>query len=74
MVKNPEPPAPEVPLEGRPLRTVREEAERRHILATLRVAKGNRAQAARMLGISRKTLWKSLKRLGVTAPARVTER
>jgi DNA-binding NtrC family response regulator len=59
---------------GRPLRTVREEAERRHILATLRLAKGNRAQAARMLGISRKTLWKSLKRLGVTAPARVTER
>lgn len=56
------------------MRTVREQAERRHILATLRLAKGNRGQAARMLGISRKTLWKSLKRLGVTAPARVTER
>lgn len=74
MVRKPDPPTRDVLLEGRPLRTVREQAERRHILATLRLAKGNRGQAARMLGISRKTLWKSLKRLGVTAPARVTER
>ncbi|MBI4013192.1 MAG: hypothetical protein HY359_12820 [Candidatus Rokubacteria bacterium] len=39
----------------------------------LRLVRGSRAQAAGILRISRKTLWKKLKRLGVR-PADVTER
>jgi DNA-binding NtrC family response regulator len=52
---------------------VRDEAERRHILLVLALAGGNRARAARILGISRKTLWKKLKRLAL-APSDVTGR
>lgn len=47
---------------------VREEAEREHILSVLKITEGNRARAARILGISRKTLWKKLKHLGVSWP------
>lgn len=57
----------------RPLGEVRDAAERQHILSVLDLARGKRAQAARMLGISRKTLWKKLKRLSVRPPD-VTER
>lgn len=60
-------------VEARHLRQVRDEAEREHILSVLHLAKGNRAQAARILGISRKTLWKKLKRLDVSYPPDVTE-
>jgi DNA-binding NtrC family response regulator len=60
-------------LEGRPLEAVREDAEREHILSVLRHVGGTRAQAAGILRISRKTLWKKLKRLGVRA-VDVTER
>ena len=49
----------------RPLGKVREEAEREHILSVLGLTEGRRAEAARILGISRKTLWKKLKRLGI---------
>lgn len=73
MARRSSPPERDVPLESRPLRNVREEAERRHILAILRLSGGNRAQAARMLGISRKTLWKKLKQLAIGVPPRVTE-
>ena len=59
--------------EGQPLEKVREEAERQHILSILRLTSGNRAQAARLLGISRKTLWKKMKRLGARYPSDVTE-
>ena len=52
---------------------VREEAERQHILSILRLTSGNRAQAARLLGISRKTLWKKMKHLGARYPSDVTE-
>jgi DNA-binding NtrC family response regulator len=52
----------------RPLGIVRAEAEREHILAVLRVTEGHREQAARILGISRKTLWKKLKQLGIARP------
>ena len=59
--------------EGQPLEKVREEAERQHILAILRLTSGNRAQAARLLGLSRKTLWKKMKHLGARYPSDVTE-
>lgn len=54
--------------QSRPLEKVREQAEREHILSVLQLADGNRGQAARILGISRKTLWKKLKHLGVAWP------
>jgi two-component system, NtrC family, response regulator HydG len=55
-------------LEDQPLHAVRAEAERRHILSVLRLVRGNRERAARILGISRKTLWKKLKRLDLHVP------
>ncbi len=67
-----EAPAPGV--EDRPLGKVREEAERGHILSVLQLTEGKRAQAARILGISRKTLWKKLKHLGLSWPSDVTQR
>ncbi len=39
--------------------------EREYLLRTLRAAAWNRTRAAEMLGISRKTLWKKLRRLGI---------
>ena len=59
--------------ERQPLEKVREEAERQHILSILRLTSGNRAHAARLLGISRKTLWKKMKHLGARYPSDVTE-
>ncbi|HTU03667.1 MAG TPA: helix-turn-helix domain-containing protein [Candidatus Sulfotelmatobacter sp.] len=50
------------------LETVREQAERAHISSVLRLTEGNRTETARLLGISRKTLWKKLKQLGVSQP------
>lgn len=61
-------------VEDRPLGKVREQAEREHIISVLQLTEGNRAQAARILGISRKTLWKKLKHLGVSWPPDATER
>ena len=61
-------------IEDRPLGKVREEAEREHILSVLQLTDGKRAEAARILGISRKTLWKKLKHLGLSWPSGVTER
>lgn len=58
---------------GRALSAVREEAEKREILRALRYTKGSRTLAARLLGVSRKTLWKKLKRLGI-ARRSVTKR
>jgi DNA-binding NtrC family response regulator len=40
-----------------------EEAEGRHIQAMLRHCRGNQAQAARLLGIGRNTLWRKLKKM-----------
>ena len=37
------------------------EVEEKHILNTLRYCKNNRAEAARILGIGRNTLWRKLK-------------
>jgi transcriptional regulator of acetoin/glycerol metabolism len=50
-----------------------ERAERKYIISILKLTNGNRIQAARILGISRKTLWKKLKRLGVSWPPDVTQ-
>jgi len=39
-----------------------DDAEKKHIEAVLRACRGNRAEAARRLGIGRNTLWRKLKR------------
>jgi len=59
----PSPPLPSTPL---PL----EEAERRHILSVLESTGGNKSEAARILGIERKTLARKLKRSHTTGPER----
>jgi transcriptional regulator with PAS, ATPase and Fis domain len=43
------------------LQQVSAEAEKDHILKILKVTKGNRSQAAEVLGVSRKTLWEKIK-------------
>ncbi|MCW9058498.1 MAG: sigma-54 dependent transcriptional regulator [Gammaproteobacteria bacterium] len=45
--------------------TTLEEQETEHILAVLKMADGNRTQAAKMLGIDRVSLWRKLKKLGI---------
>jgi DNA-binding NtrC family response regulator len=45
--------------------TTLKEQEREHILQALKVANGNRTQAARLLGIDRVSLWRKLKKLGI---------
>jgi len=65
--------SPPSAVQDRPLGKVREQAEREHIISVLQLTEGNRAQAARILGISRKTLWKKLKHLGVSWPPDVTK-
>ena len=59
-------------VDDRTLGKVREQAEREHIISVLKLMGGNRAQAAKVLGISRKTLWKKLKQLGVSWPPEAT--
>jgi DNA-binding NtrC family response regulator len=44
--------------------------ERQHIEAVLRSVDGNRARAARLLGIDRRTLHRKLERLAIDVPAR----
>ena len=48
-----------------PLHEVRDAAERRQILRALEKAGGRVGDAARLLGISRTTLWEKMQRLGV---------
>jgi DNA-binding NtrC family response regulator len=62
------------PSESPSLGQVREQAERTHILSVLQMTDGNRGRAARILGVSRKTLWKKLKHLGVSWPPNATDR
>jgi DNA-binding NtrC family response regulator len=42
-----------------------EAQEKEHILHALELARGNRSEAARMLGIDRVSLWRKLKKLGI---------
>lgn len=58
----------------KPLSTVRDEAEKLHILSALQRTGWRRALAARLLGISRKTLWKKLRRLSIEGPIDVSKR
>ncbi|NOY93433.1 MAG: sigma-54-dependent Fis family transcriptional regulator [Deltaproteobacteria bacterium] len=51
----------------RPLSVAMKEFEREYLLRTLEAAKGKRAQAAELLGISRKNLWEKLRQHGVSA-------
>ena len=46
--------------------TTLEAQEREHILHALQVARGNRTEAARILGIDRVSLWRKLKKLGLS--------
>ena len=46
-------------------RTGEGESEKERLLAALAASQGNRTMAARQLGISRVTLWKKLKKLGI---------
>jgi DNA-binding NtrC family response regulator len=43
-----------------------EEMERQHILRVLEEARGNKSQAARALGIERKTLYDKARRMGIS--------
>jgi DNA-binding NtrC family response regulator len=45
--------------------TTLKEQEREHILHALKLADGNRTQAAKILGIDRVSLWRKLKNLGI---------
>ena len=58
-----------LPVALEPLATI----ERRHVLAVLDACRGNQAEAARILGIARNTLWRKLESYhrdgdGVAAP------
>jgi DNA-binding NtrC family response regulator len=44
-----------------PLSKVAAEAEKAHIIKTLKSTNGNKTKAAEILGISRKTLWEKVK-------------
>ena len=49
--------------EIQPLAVAVREFEREYLLRALKMARGNKSQAARLLGISRKHLWEKLRRL-----------
>lgn len=48
------------------LQSMVEDVERRHIRIALQRTHGNMGQSATMLGISRKTLWEKMRKLGIT--------
>jgi len=58
--------APEGAADGTKLATRRSEAEREAVLEALNRARGNRTQAARLLGVSRRTLYKRLGEFDLT--------
>jgi DNA-binding NtrC family response regulator len=60
----PDPARPAAARAGVPFPTLRE-VSRQHVVDALRVAAGNKAEAARLLGVSRMTLYRTLKELEV---------
>ncbi|HMS18803.1 MAG TPA: helix-turn-helix domain-containing protein, partial [Planctomycetota bacterium] len=54
-----------VPKKIRPLREVVEDAESSHIREVLAITGDHRAQAASLLGISRKNLWEKMRLYGI---------
>ncbi|HXJ34367.1 MAG TPA: sigma-54 dependent transcriptional regulator [Candidatus Eisenbacteria bacterium] len=58
-------PAPEPSPESFALEAAVEQFERKHILRALAAAGDNKSQAARLLGVSERTLWYKLKRYGL---------
>src|SRR5262245_28078656 len=55
---------PRASTEIQPLAVAVREFEREYLLRALKVARGNKTKAARLLGMSRKHLWEKLRRLG----------
>ena len=49
-------------------REAADDAEHRHIAATLAFCRGNKSRAAELLGVSRSTLWKKMRREGDDEP------
>ncbi|MBN9317860.1 MAG: sigma-54-dependent Fis family transcriptional regulator [Devosia sp.] len=49
------------------LEATRDEAERKHILRVLGMTNNEMAQSAKLLGISRTTLWEKMRRLGLSS-------
>ncbi|MAG56245.1 MAG: hypothetical protein CMJ83_08145 [Planctomycetes bacterium] len=58
-----------VPRRIQTLKEVVEEAETEHIKEVLKITANHRAQAASLLGISRKNLWEKMKLYGIDGPA-----
>ncbi len=50
------------------LRVSLDEVRRRHVLVVLEACHGNRSEAAKILGVDRKTLYRRLRRWGVSEP------
>jgi DNA-binding NtrC family response regulator len=50
-----------------PLEAAQRQFEREYLLRALREADWNKTRVAQLLGISRKTLWQKLRRLGIDA-------
>jgi two-component system, NtrC family, response regulator AtoC len=57
--------SPSIPPRAEPTALPLEEIERRHVLAVLAKVNGNRTEAARVLGVGRKTLYRKLLAWGV---------
>jgi two-component system, NtrC family, response regulator AtoC len=55
------------PASLQPLEAAQRQFEREYLLRALREADWNRTRVAQLLGISRKTLWQKLRRLGIEA-------
>jgi two-component system, NtrC family, response regulator AtoC len=55
------------PASLQPLEAAQRQFEREYLLRALREADWNRTRVAQLLGISRKTLWQKLRRLGIDA-------
>ena len=57
-----------VPTRIRTLKEVVEESEKEHIREVLKITADHRAQAASLLGISRKNLWEKMKLYAIEGP------